>query len=49
MSEMFVSGVDLGDSSSPSSKLGAVVEKIAENEDTDVGGSNDATEKAIKE
>ncbi|KUL88113.1 hypothetical protein ZTR_04033 [Talaromyces verruculosus] len=49
VSEMFVSGVDLGDSSSPSSKLGAVVEKIAENEDTDVGGGNDATEKAIKE
>ncbi|KAI7975522.1 hypothetical protein EIK77_005888 [Talaromyces pinophilus] len=50
VSEMFVSGVDLGDSSSsPSSKLGAVVEKIAENEDADVGGSNGATEKAIKE
>lgn len=32
VSEMFVSGVDLGDSPSASSKLGAVVEKIAENE-----------------
>lgn len=44
MSEMFVSGVDLGDSSP--SVVGKVVEKIAENEDADVAGSNGATEKS---
>lgn len=46
VSEMFVTGVDLGDSSSPPSKLAAVVEKIAETEDADVAGTNGATEKS---
>lgn len=44
VSEMFVTGVDLRDSSP--SVVGKVMEKIAENEDADVAGSNGAAGKS---
>lgn len=46
VSDFFVAGVDLGDTSSPSAKLKAIVGKIAENEEVDVAGSNGAAGKS---